>query len=75
MSSTPHIEYIKYIKYETAWVAQLCPCCGQEAATAHGWLFRDPPPTSGLLDTRRPFGEVFIHDNRDDCVVLGPLER
>jgi hypothetical protein len=58
-----------YIKYETAWTAKLCPRCGQ-SATSHGWLFRGPPPALALPDTRKPFGEVFIHDNRDDCVVL-----
>ena len=64
-----------YIKYETAWAAKLCPRCEQESATAHGWLFREPPPTSDLPDARKPFNEVFIHDNRDDCVVLASSEK
>jgi hypothetical protein len=59
-----------YIKYETAWVPQPCPRCAEETATGHGWLFREPPPTSQTQDTRKPVGQVFLHDDRDDCVVM-----
>jgi hypothetical protein len=59
-----------YIKYHTAWVGKLCPRCGQQLTTGHGWLFREPSPTLHLPDTRKPFGDVFLHDKREDCVVL-----
>lgn len=63
-----------YIKYETPWAEKPCPRCG-DSATAHGWLFREPPPALDLSDTRKPFGEVFIHDKSDDCVVLASSEK
>ena len=59
-----------YITYEKAWTTKLCPQCNQEPAIGHGWLFREAPPRSIECDTRIPFGEVFLHDDREDCIVL-----
>jgi hypothetical protein len=60
-----------YITYEVMWTARTCPRCQQRSATGHGWLFKDPPPSSPEEDKRRPVGEVFVHDDAEDCVVLG----
>jgi hypothetical protein len=60
---------------DAVWSAKTCPHCGQRAASGHGWLFNDTPPSSPVLDTRTPIGEVFIHDSGDDCVILAESER
>jgi hypothetical protein len=64
-----------YITYDSEWSAKPCPQCNQRVASAHGWLFKEPPPTSPTIDTRKPIGEVFIHDEGNDCVILAESER
>jgi len=56
-----------YISYEGGWVAKTCPRCKQKMANGHGWLFKEPPPTSPVLENRKPIGEVFIHEDGGDC--------
>ena len=62
-----------FVAYEKGWTDRPCPRCGSRTATAHGWLYTDPPPSTGL-DERRPVGEVFDHGGTDDCVSLAESE-
>ena len=64
-----------YITYEGGRATKTCPQCKQRAASGHGWLFKEPPPTSPALDRRKPVGEVFTHDDGGDCVILTEAER
>lgn len=63
-------ETIAYIKYAEPWEPRLCPKCGLKTATAYGQLFREPPPKPGEIDNRKPFNEVWLHGDGDDCVLL-----
>jgi hypothetical protein len=38
-----------FITYDSRWTLQECPQCKQPA-TAHGWLFKEPPPRLPLDD-------------------------
>ncbi len=64
-----------YITYEVGWTTKTCLHCKQRAASGHGWLFKESPPTSPALDKRKPIGEVFLHDDGEDCVILVEAER
>ena len=56
-----------YAMYEGSWDPRLCPCCQQRIARHHAWLFTDPPPVFPASDTRQAVGEVFEHDEGNDC--------
>jgi hypothetical protein len=60
-----------YIKYEVNWTPKTCPRCQQRLATGHGWLFKEPAPSLPEGDKRKPVGEMYMHDDAEDCVVLG----
>jgi hypothetical protein len=64
-----------YITYEVGWATKTCSHCKQRVASGHGWLFKEPTPKSPALDKRKPIGEVFIHDDGEDCVLLVESER
>ena len=64
-----------YITYDVGWAMKSCPRCKQRPATGHGWLFKDSPPTVPALDKRKPIGEVFIHDDGEDCTILSESEK
>lgn len=63
-----------FIGYEKGWKATPCKYCGK-GATWHGYLFKDPPPGPPAPDQRKPVGEVFGHEETDDCVALSDSER
>jgi hypothetical protein len=59
-----------FMMYDKKWVAKVCPHCNQEPAVAHAWLFKEAASHPVQLQPRKPSGEVFLHDEREDCVVL-----
>jgi hypothetical protein len=63
-----------YVKYAFRWDLKACPCCPREAS-GHGWLLKEPPPSSPAEDRRTPVGEVFVHTDVEDCVVMTDSER
>jgi hypothetical protein len=55
--------------WEDAWHPKMCPVCKERTATAHCWLFKEPPPSSRTFeDKRKAIGEAFMHVDSDDCV-------
>ena len=56
-----------YAMYEGSWDPRRCPCCQQRIARHHAWLYTDPPPAFPAFDTRQAVGEVFEHDEGNDC--------
>ena len=58
-----------FIGYEKGKPPLVCTVCRQ-AASWHGYLFVEPPPPAAISETRTPVGEVFGHQDRDDCVIL-----
>ena len=62
-----------YIGYEVGFKGGPCPLCKTRNATAHGLLYKEPPPDGP--DDRRPVGEVYLHDEGDDCQLLAESER
>jgi len=64
-----------YVKWDSRWTPKECPICRQKPATAHGWIFEDPPPPSlALGDFRKPSQEVLPHEGGEDCVILAPAK-
>ncbi|MDQ2843046.1 MAG: hypothetical protein M3Y72_18810 [Acidobacteriota bacterium] len=64
-------EQNSYITMEGGWANETCPCC-KKMAIGHGWLYREPPPSNSIGDKRKVIGEVFMHDDFDDCGILAP---
>lgn len=58
-----------YITMDSHWQTQPCPKCGHDSI-GHGFLFREPPPINKIEDGRKPFNEVFLHQDREDCLLL-----
>ena len=63
-----------YISFEVDWASKTCPHCEQRTALGHGWLFKEPPPSSSALDNREPIGEVYIHNAGADIEQPYPAE-
>jgi hypothetical protein len=61
-----------YITMDVRWIVKTCPVCRSRDATAHGWLFNEPPPADPLEDKRKAIGQVLIHDRGEDCTVRAP---
>jgi hypothetical protein len=64
-----------YITIDARWIVRICPLCKSRDASAHGWLFEEPPPAYPLQDKRKSIGEVFIHDSGDDCETGASTEN
>jgi hypothetical protein len=64
-----------YVTYEVDWIMQTYPHGKERVASGHGWLFKESPPLSPALDKRKSIGEVFIHDEGEDCIILAESER
>ena len=64
-----------YVGYEVGWTSKPCARCGSLTATAHGWLYKEPPLPAPAEDDWHPVGQVFLHDKGDDGVVLARSEH
>jgi hypothetical protein len=68
-------ETILYVGYELCWMPRRCPHCWTRIATAHGVLYSDPISGNPEMDAKRKaIGEVFHHDQGDDCKVMFPTK-
>jgi len=55
-----------YALYESEWDNRDCPLCGHPTI-GHALLYSEPSPEPPDDDTRRPVGDVFLHDGTPDC--------